>query len=177
MAFVLQGRVAAQLTGGSDELILTELIFSGLFSALTPAVICALVSCTIARTRKSGARITVPQELESSFAALQGSAKRIARIAGDAGVIADEDDYVLSFQAEIAAPVMAWARGGRFVDVLKMCDTYEGALVRDIRRLSEVLSQVHVALKVVGESGLADQFEAAGTSLRRGVIFSPSLYL
>lgn len=44
---------------------------------------------------------------------------------------------------ELMEACAAWARGGRFADVLKMTpDVFEGSLVRAVRRVEELMRQV-----------------------------------
>ena len=53
----------------------------------------------------------------------------------------------------------------------------QGSLVRAFRRIEEVLRQLISGAKVIGDSELANKFEEASESIKRGVVFAASLYL
>ncbi len=49
--------------------------------------------------------------------------------------------------------------------------------MRAIRRLEELLRELHEAMKGIGNVELAEKFEAAGAKIKRDIIFAASLYL
>jgi superfamily II RNA helicase len=53
----------------------------------------------------------------------------------------------------------------------------QGSLVRAVRRLEELLRQLAEGLGGIGESALAERFEAARERVKRDIIFAASLYL
>ncbi len=72
----------------------------------------------------------------------------------------------------------AWTRGSRFADALALAPgAFEGSLVRCLRQCEELMRQVVVALRGVGDVELAGRFEDAAARIKRGVVFAPSLYL
>jgi superfamily II RNA helicase len=254
----LKGRVAAALSS-CDELVMTELLFGGAFTGLTPEQAAALCSCLVwserssagaagKRRRGSGdlaagsggagkragkgggpGKLELPEDLRRAHAAVRDAARRVGRVAaacrvpllpGHAAAAADAADdaaaaanaaasnaaedpssaaalsalspplpppgtprdveaYVDRFRPELMPSVALWARGGGFAQALALAPpgTYAGALVRALRRLEEVLRQASAALRAVGETGLADTFDAAGLKVKRGVVSAPSLYL
>ena len=58
-----------------------------------------------------------------------------------------------------------------------MTDVYEGSLIRMFRRLEELLRQMAQGAKVMGNSGLEENFDTALKSLKRDVVAAQSLYL
>ncbi|VEL23774.1 unnamed protein product [Protopolystoma xenopodis] len=56
----LKGRVACEITS-ADELVLTELLFDGVFNRLTPAQVAALLSCFVFDERTSEMPQLMPQ--------------------------------------------------------------------------------------------------------------------
>ena len=58
-----------------------------------------------------------------------------------------------------------------------MTDVYEGSLIRLFRRLDEVLRQMVLAAKVMGNEELAAKFEAAQSKIIRDLVGAASLYL
>ena len=58
-----------------------------------------------------------------------------------------------------------------------MSDMFEGSIIRNVRRLDELLSQLLVAANNIGETQLAEQLEQGAKLLRRGIGFAASLYI
>ncbi|KIY98950.1 ATP-dependent RNA helicase DOB1 [Monoraphidium neglectum] len=170
-----KGRVAADLQSG-DELVLTELIFSGAFSSLTTEQLVATASCFVWQEKREGG-VRLPKELQGPLKALQDTARRVGKAAADSKVALDPQEYADSFRPELMNAAAAWARGQRFAEVIKMAEVFEGSLVRAVRRLEELLRQVSGALRSVGDSELAAKFDEARTVIKRDVIFAASLYL
>ncbi|PRW05917.1 superkiller viralicidic activity 2-like 2 isoform B [Chlorella sorokiniana] len=171
----LKGRFASELSTG-DELVLTEMIFAGVFKALRHDQLCALLSCFIWR-EKSEAGNKVRSDLEAPFAALREHARKVARTAVDCKMEIDADEYVESFRPDLMDVVAAWAQGTHFFDIYKMMELFEGSLVRAIRRLEELLRQLAAALRTVGNIEDAEHFENAIEKVKRGIVFAASLYL
>jgi len=73
--------------------------------------------------------------------------------------------------------IYCWSRGATFAEVMEMTDIFEGSVIRLARRLDEFLNQLRAAAEAVGEVNLEKKFEKASESLRRGIMFSNSLYL
>ncbi|EEB88385.1 hypothetical protein MPER_13810 [Moniliophthora perniciosa FA553] len=55
--------------------------------------------------------------------------------------------------------VMQWCRGASFTDICKLTDQFEGSLIRVFRRLCELLRQMAMAAKVIGNTELQQKFE------------------
>ena len=54
---------------------------------------------------------------------------------------------------------------------------YEGGLARQLRQLDELLKQLVLAARVLGDEPIAQRFESCQASIHRGVPFANSLYL
>ncbi|KAI7836432.1 hypothetical protein COHA_009701 [Chlorella ohadii] len=171
----LKGRFASELSTG-DELVLTEMVFAGVFKALRHDQLCALLSCFIWR-EKSEAGNKVRQDLEAPYAALREHARKVARTAADCKMEMDADEYMESFRPDLMDVVAAWAQGTRFFDIYKMMDVFEGSLVRAIRRLEELLRQLAAALRTVGNIEDAEHFEGAIEKIKRDIVFAASLFI
>ena len=63
--------------------------------------------------------------------------------------------------------------------VTQLTDQFEGNLIRVFRRLLELIRQMSLAAKVIGNRELQEKFEKAAEMLERpnSVIFSSSLHL
>ncbi|KIL62788.1 hypothetical protein M378DRAFT_80655 [Amanita muscaria Koide BX008] len=174
----MKGRVACEISTG-DELLLTELIFNGVFNQLSPEQSAALLSCFVFQ-EKSEQATKLKEELATPLRVMQEVARRIAKVAKESKLPIDEDEYVSSFKVELMDAVIHWCRGSSFSDVCKMTDQiFEGSVIRAFRRLGELLRQMAAAAKVIGNAELKEKFEKASEMLERpnSVIFCSSLYL
>lgn len=74
-------------------------------------------------------------------------------------------------------PVYAWCKGVKFIEVQALTNTFEGTTIRTLRRLEELVRQIAVAAKAIGNFELQTKFEKGGELLRRDIVFCSSLYL
>ncbi|GMH10728.1 hypothetical protein Nepgr_012569 [Nepenthes gracilis] len=172
----LKGRAACLIDTG-DELLITELMFNGTFNDLDHHQIASLGSCFIPGDR-SNEQIHLRMELAKPLQQLQDSARRIAEIQRESKLDVNVEEYVESAVRPFLMDVIyCWSKGSSFAEVIQMTDIFEGSVIRLVRRLDEFLNQLKDAAHAVGEIDLENKFEAASTSLRRGVMFANSLYL
>ncbi|KAG2466012.1 MTREX helicase, partial [Polypterus senegalus] len=133
----MKGRVACEISS-ADELLLTEMVFNGLFNDLTSEQATALLSCFVF------------QENEC--------AKRIAKVSAEAKLEVDEEQYLNSFRPHLMDVVYTWANGSTFAQICKMTDVFEGSIIRCMRRLEELLRQMCQAAKAIGNTELENKF-------------------
>ena len=171
----LKGRAACQIDT-SDELMAAELMFDGTFSDLDHHSVAALASCLIPM-EKSKEAAPPKGTLKRALDALRRAASRIAELSRECGLEMDVEEYVESFGPDLMEIVHAWSRGADFGAVTQETDLFEGSIVRAMRRLDELLQQMAQAAEAVGDAALGAKFTAASESIRRGVVFSNSLYL
>ncbi|KAF8603077.1 ATP-dependent RNA helicase [Ceratobasidium sp. AG-I] len=173
----IKGRVACEISTG-DELLLTEMIFNGVFNTLLPEQCAALLSCFVF-TEKSDQATKLKEELAGPLRVLQEIARRIAKVSKESKLPLDEEEYVQSFKVELMDVVLQWCRGAKFADICKMTDQFEGSLIRVFRRLQELIRQMTQAAHAIGNTELEEKFTKASEMLERqnSVIFCSSLYL
>ncbi|XP_008199268.1 exosome RNA helicase MTR4 isoform X2 [Tribolium castaneum] len=171
----LKGRVACELSS-ADELLITEMIFNGVFGNLSPAQACALLS-TFVCDEKSNEMPKLSEELSGPLRQMQDLARRIAKVSTEARLPLDEDAYVERFKPGLMDVVFSWCNGSSFSDLCKMTEIFEGSIVRCMRRLEELLRQMIQASKTIGNTDLEDKFNTAIKVIKRDIIFSSSLYL
>lgn len=73
--------------------------------------------------------------------------------------------------------VYSWAKGSKFYEIMEITQVFEGSLIRGIRRMEEILQQLILAAKSVGEVELEAKFEEAVSKIKRDIVFAASLYL
>ncbi|KAK7691605.1 ATP-dependent RNA helicase mtr4 [Cerrena zonata] len=173
----VKGRVACEISTG-DELLLTELIFNGVFNPLTPEQCAGLLSCFVF-SEKSEQVTKLKEELAAPLRVMQEMARRIAKVSQESKLPLVEDEYVQSFKVELMDAVVQWCRGASFAEICKLTDQFEGSLIRVFRRLQELIRQMSQAAKVIGNGELKEKFDKAEEMLNRpnSVIFCSSLYV
>ena len=173
-----KGRVACEINT-ADEVLVTELVFSGLFVGLPEPETAALLSCLVFQEKpKEGAETPkMRPSLEAAFRQLQETARMIANVKAEAKIDIDVDEYVRSFNPDLADVVYAWTAGSKFVEVVKLTAVYEGSVIRVIRRLDELLRQLASASFTIGNHELKAHFESTASRMRRDIVFAASLYL
>lgn len=171
----LKGKVACEISS-ADELTLTELMFNGVLKDVNVEEMVALLSCFVWQEKLQDA--PKPREdLELLFSQLQETARRIAKVQFECKVQIDIENFVNSFRPDIMEAVYAWAKGSKFYEIMEITQVFEGSLIRAIRRLEEVLQQLILATKSIGETQLESKFEEAVTKIKRDIVFAASLYL
>ena len=120
----LKGRVACELNG-TDELLMTEMIFNGLFNSLSIPQMVALISCFVCDD-KSNEMPKSTEELSGPLRQMQDLARRIAKVSTEANLELDEDAYVERFKPYLMDIVYAWCKGATFLQICKMTDIFEG---------------------------------------------------
>lgn len=172
-----KGRFACELNTG-DEILVTDMVFEGAFNELTVEQTVALLSCFVhSEPSKSSIVSKLRQDLQTLYQSIHTVARKVARARMDAKITVDEEAYLNSFNPELMEVCLAWASGAKFVDICRLTDVFEGSIIRVIRRLEELLRQLGSASHAIGNAELKEKFEAGAEKIRRGVVFTASLYL
>ncbi|XP_071490338.1 exosome RNA helicase MTR4-like [Diadema antillarum] len=170
-----KGRVACEISS-ADELVLTEMIFNGLFNPLTAEECVTLLSCFVFE-EKSKETPKLTSQVSTALRQLQDTARRIAKVSAEAKLDIDEEDYVMSFKSTLMEVVYAWASGSSFSQICKMTDTFEGSIIRCMRRLEELIKEMCHAAKAIGNTELENKFAEGIVKIKRDIVFAASLYL
>ncbi|KAI8093214.1 rRNA-processing arch domain-containing protein [Halteromyces radiatus] len=171
----MKGRVACEISTG-DELLLTEMMFQGVFNDLKVDQCVALLSCFVF-DEKVELKAKLQDELATPLRLMQEMARKIAKVSIECKMNLDEDEYVTKFKPELMDVVYAWCQGAKFSQICKMTDVYEGSLIRIFRRLEELLRQMASAAKSIGNTELENKFSEGINRIHRDIIFAASLYL
>jgi len=171
-----KGNVACEVES-VDELLITELIFEGLFNELEPAACCALLTC-IFPMEKTKQPIAVRDELLPVIAKLKQAARHVATVQVECKLEGIEvEEYVESFSTTLCTITYDWCMGKSFPEVTAKTDMFEGSIIRLLRRLEELMRELSAAAGAIGNSELQNKFEAGRKLLKRGIVFAGSLYL
>nr|CAB3266089.1 superkiller viralicidic activity 2-like 2 [Phallusia mammillata] len=170
-----KGRVACEISA-ADELLLTEMVFNGVFNTLSAAQCCALLSCFVF-DEKSKSIPKLSEDLASPLRQMHEAARRIAKVSIEAKLPLDEEDYVQSFKTMLMDVVYMWCNGSTFSQIAEITDTFEGSIIRCMRRLEELLREMCHAAKAIGNTQLENKFAEGIRLIKRDIIFAASLYL
>mmetsp|Transcript_7529 Transcript_7529/g.28276 ORF Transcript_7529/g.28276 Transcript_7529/m.28276 type:complete len:1035 (-) Transcript_7529:78-3182(-) len=172
-----KGRVACEIST-ADTLVLTELFFNGTFNNMDPSVIAAFLSCMVyTDSPENNQKVKLPEELEGPFQQLQEAAKKVAETSVECGIELSVEDYVNEYSPVLMEITHKWCQGAKFYEICKLTEVYEGTIVRSMRRLEELIRQLCVAAKSIGEELLERRFLETIEALKRDIVFSASLYL
>uniref|UniRef100_A0A146KQ74 Superkiller viralicidic activity 2-like 2 n=1 Tax=Lygus hesperus TaxID=30085 RepID=A0A146KQ74_LYGHE len=104
-------------------------------------------------------------------------AKRILNVSMEAKLEGASQDYLDSVKPFLAEAIIAWCNGVSFLEVCKITDTFEGNIIRCLRRLEELLRQLVQAAKTLGNQDLEIKFNEGIRLIKRDIVFAASLYL
>lgn len=169
----LKGRVACEM--GSNELIITELVFENKLTDRPPEEIAALLSCMVFQQRNCS-EPELTKSLKEGVDDIKLTAGKVGQVQVDCGLLQPVGDYVDSFNFGLVEVVYEWARGMPFADITQLTDVQEGVIVRTIQRLDETLRDVKDAARVIGDPVLYQKMDAASTIIKRDIVFAASLY-
>ncbi len=173
----LKGRAACEVNT-CDELLVTELMFTGVFNDMREEYVTALLSCLVHGEKgKEGGTQRLPDSLMGPFRQLQDAARKVADVLVDSNLDVNVEEYVATYNSEMMEVCCAWCGGAKFIEVMKLTDAFEGTVIRVIRRLEELLRQLASAATSIGNVELRVKFESAATKIRRDIVFTGSLYL
>ena len=169
----LKGRVGCEM--GSNELILTELVFENKLTDRPPEEIAALLSCMVFQ-QKNCSEPELTNSLKQGVEDIKATATKIGEVQVACGLMEPVGDFVESFNFGLVEVVYEWARGMPFSVITSLTDVQEGIIVRTIQRLDETLRDVKDAARVIGDPVLYQKMDAASSIIKRDIVFAASLY-
>jgi ATP-dependent RNA helicase DOB1 len=172
---LMKGRVACELSS-VDELVMTELLFSGVLNDLSPNEVTALLSVFVCDER-SNETPKIPENLQMPLRKLKEITDRVLKTSIDAMLDLNEELYTSQFKPYLIQVVLSWTTGIPFAEICKMTDFFEGSIIRCLRRLEELLRQLVQVAKKVGNVVLEAKFSTGITLIKRDIVFAASLYL
>lgn len=176
MTVTMKGRATCEIRSG-DELLASELIFSGALGSLTPEEAVAVLAALVFQEKSDNApRLT--ERLTTARDAAIKLAKDIGALQRDCGLQVAPDEYAMtSLNWGLSEVAYEWAKGTSFHDICSLTDVMEGSIVRTIVRLEELCREVKDAARVMGNPTLYNKATNMRDLLRRDIVFSASLYL
>ena len=177
-----KGKIACEISCG-DELILTEILFSNLFNKIINyKYINCLLSCfvfdeIINKNDNKIENILNDKINIENFKKLKEKILLICDIQKESKLEINKKKYIESFGFGLMDIVLAWSEGSKFNQITKMTKVYEGTIIRCLKRLDELLSELIICSNLIGNEKLSKSLEKCKSSIKRDIVFNSSLYL
>ena len=171
-----KGRVASVISAG-DEIVITEVLFSGIISDLPPQQIAALFSA-FASDEGNNEESSIPEILSKPWEEISKIILKIFDISIECGRDLDREKFFKKFDGSFIHLTYNWACGSSFIDIVNdFPDVFEGGIIRTMKRTEEILRQAQRAANVMGNSELEIKLLSSIQCIKRDIIFAASLYL
>ncbi|ORM41527.1 Helicase SKI2W [Babesia sp. Xinjiang] len=173
----VKGRIATYLTTG-DEITLTEAITQNVLSGLEPAECAAILSAFVYNDRAPEKEVPAPthaiQRARDMVLDLHNKIDVVQR-ALNVNVSREEHTALCNFS--LSYVIYQWATGVPFSEIMQFTELQEGHIVRAITRLDELCRKIGQVAHINGDETLQTTIEKVSNSIKRGIVFMPSLYL
>jgi ATP-dependent RNA helicase DOB1 len=105
----LKGRFSCELST-ADELVVTNMVFDGVFNELKVAQTVSLLSCFVHKeeNKDTGGNPRIRADMQAPFRQLQTVARNVAKVCAEAKLIVDEEEYINSFNPGLVDVAYAW---------------------------------------------------------------------
>ncbi|OHT00605.1 Superkiller viralicidic activity 2-like 2 [Tritrichomonas foetus] len=171
-----KGRVASVITAG-DELVMTEMLFDGILTDLTPQKIAALL-CVFACDEGSKEEAEIPEAMIEVWDKTKSIIERVVNASNECGLKLDLEEYQKKIDPTYMMLTFNWAGGAEFSTLMEENDSFfEGSVIRSMKRSEEILRQAAKAAKQMGNADLEINILEAINIIKRDIIFAASLYL
>lgn len=173
---MLKGRVSIEINS-CNEILGTELLFSGIFDDLNAKEIASVVATLVSEGVNSrDSDLLIPGTISDVFDEIMTITTSLYEVFCKFQIPVDENWIDNNFNMTLAQVVYDWADGQPFKNIMYITNVAEGNVVRIINRVSEALKDFANAAKLIGCNTLSEHFELAGESIKRDIIFASSLY-
>ncbi|GFE54548.1 DEAD DEAH box helicase domain-containing protein [Babesia ovis] len=173
----VKGRIATYLTTG-DEITLTETITQNILNGLEPEECAAILSAFVHNDRAPEKEVPAPtlaiQKARDMVLDLHSKVDVVQRALN---VNVPREDHAALCNFSLSYVIYQWAIGTPFSEIMQYTDLQEGHIVRAITRLDELCRKIGQVAHINGDEALQAKIEKVSNSIKRGIVFMPSLYL
>ncbi|KAL4438755.1 hypothetical protein ABPG74_013428 [Tetrahymena malaccensis] len=186
-------QLKAKLAKEIDNLYVSELIVQGIFNELNEAEIAAiLIGFVTQSNKKEGEQDYDPFEdckvhgFQYSEKFLEAYDKTLKIINQTVQLEIDNEIIIVSeikdaiaqiFNPQLIKVAYEWVQGKDFLQVTKLQDGQEGAIIRSMLRLNNLMKNIKNSAQYIGNNSLSLKIESCQEKMRRDIIFAQSLYL
>merc|ERR1711879_244921 len=97
-------------------------------------------------------------ENSKNFNNLKQKVMNVCEIQKNAKLDVNAKKFIESFSPGLMDVTLMWSKGATFAEVAKMTKVYEGSIIRVLKRLDELLSELVKCAKLMGSDTLAKRF-------------------
>lgn len=176
---LMKGYMAARV--GKYELIVCEMLVENVLVDLSPEEAAALLSFLVYQTSSDDVCVdkSLPVPLQAAIVKCKKIMIEVTNLEKSYGIRDFEGSEISKLKFGLVPVMYAWAKQEPLKNIMEMPVEFnfqEGMLVRWIQQLLETLKEVEAAARLMGDPGVPSKLQAAGTSIKRGIVFAPSLY-
>ncbi|KAK1443673.1 ATP-dependent RNA helicase ski2-like protein [Babesia gibsoni] len=173
----IKGNIACEINA-TDELVVAEMFLRNFFEGMEPEYICASLSCLVVDERKEDDKPPSDPKLVEAHNKIKEIAKDIAVVMKNNRIDVEVDEFANKFKSTMMTIVLRWAKGHSLVEILSdFHQVFEGSVIRCVRRLEELLRQLACTSRNIGNLQMEQTFVTCINKLKKGIIFTTSLYL
>lgn len=165
----LKGRVASEIRT-VNEVLVTELIFNNEIDSFTPFEVIAVFSAMICEDKQDEYEIS--PELQAKVNVLERYYNMFNDDLENMGIPKFE---ILNLG--MVQPVFDWCNGVSLGNIVARHKVQEGTFVRLLLRLDECCREMINISSIIGDEKISDKFSQASISMKRDIVFLPSLYI
>ncbi|KAI5188636.1 antiviral helicase SKI2 [Nematocida sp. AWRm77] len=175
----LKGRIACEFNSVCC-ILATELLFSPLSSSLSPSeLIIGALALTFYEKYQLEEEVVHPRHVPR--------VERVKQLKASMGVIDTICEEVHQVFKEyrmgviqpnhaVSGEIQMWLEGASLADIIAASSMSEGVIVKYIKKAVELCTEFTVAARVLGSTALSEEIQKIEETLKRGIVFTPSLY-
>lgn len=172
----LKGKVLG-IFNNPYNLVITEALFDGVFSAITPEEIAGLASVFITEEKSKIDELPagMPDTLKRSIESVNGIVEKLKELENQKQISSEITDQEL--RITMVEIVYLWAQGEPFVKICERTTIKEGNIVRGILRVHDLLRNIVEAGIIMGDHTIKKKAKKAADLIQRDIAFATSLYI
>jgi len=175
----LKGRVACEFNT-IDCVLATEILFSPRTASLTASqLIIGALSITFHERYQLEEEASHPNHLTriARVKALYPALEAIDQIVdGLRNVYKEYSIPMVEPNHAVCGELQMWLEGFSLAEIINASGLSEGVIVKYIKKATELCTEFSVAVRTLGNADLSEKIEKTGEMLKRGIVFTPSLY-
>lgn len=174
-----KGKIAS-LIFGTDELVLTEILFSGILKNLEAKQLITILTLFINEEKmKPDQTFNIRDpDIHGVYVQIREIVQYFTKVFLENDIPDfDEESLMQKLNPNMFQIIQSWYEGRSFLEITKQSDMYEGSIIRNIKRLYELLKQLIECSSLLGNKEIREKLIEGSNKIYRGIAFSASLYI